>query len=160
MISGIVYDIEKCIYKKGIDIMKKEILLVAFFVPGRWESRIRFGPRSFGQTPQHHLRRARRGHPAVGVVAKVTGPEGGGETGAVDGIGVGIPGDFHMGARVPAPVMIPDPGAFAHAVPAGYRLHIVPDVPVPIAAEHPAGIPGAEERKEVGLYSHPATEAG
>ena len=28
MISGIVYDIEKCIYKKGIDIMKKEILLV------------------------------------------------------------------------------------------------------------------------------------
>ena len=34
MISGIVYDIEKCIYKKGIDIMKKEILLVGLGICG------------------------------------------------------------------------------------------------------------------------------
>ncbi|MFR6163687.1 MAG: hypothetical protein ACLUJR_12280 [Mediterraneibacter gnavus] len=30
MISGIVYDIEKCIYKKGIDIMKKRNLIIRF----------------------------------------------------------------------------------------------------------------------------------
>ena len=34
MISGIVYDIEKCIYKKGIDIMKKEILLLGLGICG------------------------------------------------------------------------------------------------------------------------------
>ncbi|MFQ7825706.1 MAG: hypothetical protein ACLRH4_12400 [Anaerobutyricum hallii] len=36
MISGIVYDIEKCIYKKGIDIMKKEILLLGLGIWAIW----------------------------------------------------------------------------------------------------------------------------
>ena len=34
MISGMIYDIEKGIYKKGIDIMKKEILLVGLGICG------------------------------------------------------------------------------------------------------------------------------
>lgn len=34
MISGMIYDIEKCIYKKGINIMKKEILLLGLGICG------------------------------------------------------------------------------------------------------------------------------
>ena len=34
MISGIVYDIEKYIYIKGINIMKKEILLICLGICG------------------------------------------------------------------------------------------------------------------------------
>lgn len=34
MISGMIYDIEKCIYKKGIEAMKKEILLFGLGICG------------------------------------------------------------------------------------------------------------------------------
>ena len=34
MVSGMIYDIEKGIYKKGIDIMKKEILLLGLSICG------------------------------------------------------------------------------------------------------------------------------
>ena len=34
MVSGMIYDIEKGIYKKGIDIMKKEILLLGLGICG------------------------------------------------------------------------------------------------------------------------------
>ena len=34
MVSGMIYDIEKGIYQKGIDIMKKEILLLGLGICG------------------------------------------------------------------------------------------------------------------------------
>ena len=52
MISGIVYDIEKCIYKKGIDIMKKNLISRSGYLR-RYGVMVAWNDKQFPQTTKN-----------------------------------------------------------------------------------------------------------